>query len=84
MLSEREAIGKLKLVFPDCNPEKIITYGNLYLILAPRSDPVEGVWDPYFSVDMNTGEARDYSILQDGKSREIADLFIQAPDIGRR
>ena len=83
MLSEQEAIAKLK-TFVDCDPLKIIVYGNLYLILAPRSDPDEGIWDPYFSVDMNTGETRDYSIYKDGKSREISSLFENAEYIGRR
>lgn len=84
MLSEQYAIAKLKKFMPDHNPQKIIVYGNLYLIFAPGSDPDEGVWDPYFSVDMNTGEARDYSIYQDGKAREIVSLFENAPLIERR
>lgn len=84
MLSEREAIGKLKMLMPDRTPLKIITWNDLYLIQAPSSDPIEGEWDPYFSVDMNTGETRDYSIYQDGKAREIASLFEKAPQIGRR
>lgn len=84
MLSEQEAISKLKLIAPDRNPEKIITYNGLYLILAPGSDPDEGLWDPYFSVDMNTGEARDYSIYQDGKAREIVSMFQNAALIERR
>lgn len=82
MLNEQDAIRKLKMVIPDCNPQKIVVYGNLYLILAPRSDPAEGNWDPYFSVDMNTGAAKDYSIYQDGKAREIASLFENAETIG--
>jgi hypothetical protein len=79
MLSSEEAIAKLKLIAPDRVPHKIITYNNLFLILAPSTDPDEGAWDPYFSVDPNTGEARDYSIYQDGNAREINDLFLQAP-----
>lgn len=83
MLSEREAIGKLKLFNPDCHPAKIIIYNGLYLIFAPQSDPYEGALDPYFSVNINTGETRDYSIYQDGKAREIVELFKNAPEIGR-
>jgi hypothetical protein len=84
MLSSEEAISKLKLIAPDRNPEKIITYNNLYLIFAPSSDPDEGMWDPYFSVDMTTGETRDYSIYQDGKAREIVSMFKSAALIERR
>jgi hypothetical protein len=82
MLSEQEALAKVKAFMPGAVPEKIVTYNNLYLVLAPRpNDPVEGDWDPYFSVDMETGVARDYSLFQDGKAREIASLFEIAPKI---
>jgi hypothetical protein len=82
MLSEQDAIAKVKEFIPGCVPEKIITYNDLYLVLAPRSnDPLEGYMDPFFSVDINTGETRDYSIFQDGKAREIATLFENAPKI---
>lgn len=84
MLSSDEAISKMKQIAPDRNPEKIITYNGLYLIFAPGSDSDEGIWDPYFSVDMNTGETRDYSIYQDGKSKEIVSLFKNAELIERR
>lgn len=82
MLTEQEALAALKKVFPDCVPQKIITHENLYIILAPRpSDVLEGNFDPYFSVDINTGEARDYSIFQDGQARAITTLIKQAPEI---
>lgn len=82
MLSSDEALAKLKATAPNREPQKIITYNDLYLILAPSTDPDEGLWDPFFSVDMSTGATRDYSIYQDGKSREIMALFQNAPDIG--
>jgi hypothetical protein len=82
MLSEQEAIAKLKILFPNRTPQKIVNYNGLYLILAPDlNDPIEGNWDPFFSVDMNTGATRDYSIYQDGKAREIGLLFEKAPNI---
>lgn len=83
MLSSDEALAKLTAMAPDRVPQKIITYNGLYLIFA-IADSDEGLWDPYFSVDPNTGETRDYSIYQDGKAREIISLFQNAPQIGSR
>lgn len=84
MLSSDEAIVKLKAFIPDCDPLKVVTFNGLYIFLAPRtSDLDEGYYDPYFSVDMNTGEAKGYSLFQDGKAKEIASLFENAPYIER-
>lgn len=81
MLSEQEALNALKKLNSERIPKRIITYDGLYLILAPGPDPIEGRFDPFYSVDMETGETRGYSILQDGKGREIGALFEKAPDI---
>lgn len=80
MLSEQEALDRFKREMPFRNPQKIIVYRSLYLILAPQNDDdLEGSYDPYFSVDMNTGAIRDYSIYQDGNAREIDESFVKAP-----
>jgi hypothetical protein len=82
MLSEQEAIAKLKEFSSDVVPEKIIVWDNMYLILAPRkNDLLEGNYDPIFSVNMDTGAAQDYSIYRDGKAKEISELFLEAPSI---
>lgn len=79
MLSEQEAIKALKKLNSDRKPEKIIVFNDLYIILAPGSDLVEGNFDPFYSVNMETGIAREYSIFQDGKAKEILVLFEKAP-----
>lgn len=80
MLSEQEALAALKKYVPTAIPERIIVFNGLYLILAPRKDdPLEGNFDPFWSVDMTTGDVSDYSLFQDGKSREIGELFMKAP-----
>lgn len=81
MLSEQEAIAALKKLNPERVPKRIIRYKGLYIILAPGPDPMEGNFDPFFSVDMETGAVREYSIFQDGKAREIGELFEKEPDI---
>lgn len=82
MLSKQEALAKLKKFEPIATPEKIIVFNGLYLILAPvKDDPIEGNFDPFYSVDMETGAVRDYSLFQDGKAKEIDLLFQKAPNI---
>jgi hypothetical protein len=82
MLSKAEAIARLKAQNDRVVPKKIIIFGDLYIILAPRKDdPIEGNFDPFWSVDMNTGEVSGYSIFQDGKAKEIGALFERAPDL---
>jgi len=85
MLNELEALASFKQSYSSTTPKKIITFNGLFLIFAPRKgDPMEGDMDPYYSVDMNTGEARDYSIYRDGHAAEIVQMFVEAPLIERR
>lgn len=82
MLSEKEALKKLKQFDPFLDPQRIIVYNGMYLILAlRRNDPLEGDMDPYYSVDMNTGAIQDFSIFKDGKANEIVSLFVKAPKL---
>lgn len=64
MLNEIEAQTKLKVFVSEAIPKSWTQYKNLYLfrIELPTGDIV---YDPFFSVDMNTGEVRDFSILDD-------------------
>lgn len=45
--------------------------GNLYLFIAPNPDPLEGRFDPFFSVDKTTGYFRDFSPTDYDNSLDI-------------
>lgn len=45
--------------------------GNLYLFIAPNPDPLEGRFDPFFSVDKETGYFRDFSPTDYDNSLDI-------------
>lgn len=82
MLTEQDAITAFKKAMPNREPQKVVTYNGLYLILAPDpGDALEGNMDPFFSVDLLTGAIQDYSIFRDGKAKEIMELFQKAPDL---
>lgn len=66
MLSKEEASAKLLELLPQRTIEKVVEFGDLYIIQAFHPDPQEGQYDPFFSVNKETGEARDFSWITDG------------------
>ena len=42
------------------------------------SDPDEGIFDPFYSVDKTTGEVAKFSVFTDGDFDDIQDLFMIA------
>ena len=63
MLSKPEALAKLKKEFPNRVPKFLAPQGNLYIFVAPDpSDVEEGMSDPFFSVNSQTGEVKEFSI----------------------
>jgi hypothetical protein len=76
MLSELEASGIIKAVFPNSRIEKPIVYRGVFLFQVFGDDPLEGDQDPFFSVNIQTGEIRDFSVITDGNPKEIEDKFL--------
>lgn len=60
-----------------------ISYKNLYVFqMFDDSDPIEGQFDPFFSVDKTSGQFAEFSVLTDGDTAEIMSLFQQASNGG--
>lgn len=56
-----------------------ISYKDLWVFQAfDDNDPLEGEFDPFYSVNKKTGEFNEYSVLTDGDPREVQQLFLQA------
>lgn len=55
-----------------------IIYRDLYLFQVFTDLPFEEDMDPFYSVNMNTGEFKDFSIITDGDIAEITSLFENA------
>lgn len=75
MLSVKQAVNTVKKNLPDGNIDSMIVYNGLYVFKVFNDDELEGQMDPFYSVNMETGEFRDFSILTDGNITEIVKLF---------
>lgn len=75
MLSAKQAVNMVKNNIPTGNIESMIIYNGLYVFKVFTDDELEGQMDPFYSVNMETGEFRDFSILTDGNITEIVKLF---------
>ena len=74
-ISEAKKIVKENL--PDGKVSKYIEYNDLFVFQVFRKDPLEGAWDPFFSVNKTTGDFNEFSILMDGDFEEIYELFMK-------
>jgi hypothetical protein len=78
MLSVSEATKRIKKVFPDAKIGANIDYRGLYIFQVFLDLPEEAGFDPFFSVNKQTGEVRDFSVITDGNISEINKLFLEA------
>lgn len=77
LLAENDARIIVKRAFPKADIKPPISYRGLYLFQVFTDDPEEGEFDPFFSVNQQTGELRDFSVITDGDINEITDLFLK-------
>lgn len=78
MFNVKQAKNIVKKHLPDDNIESMIIYDGKYVFKVISDDELEGDMDPFYSVDIETGEFRDFSILTDGNTVEIVELFNKA------
>jgi hypothetical protein len=64
MLNPKQAQKNLEEVVPGVIPKAWVQYKNLYLFRIELPNK-KIAYDPFFSVDINTGEVEDFSILDD-------------------
>ena len=78
MIDFVEAERIIKQEFPEATIPSFISYGNVFVFIVFFSDPDEGIFDPFYSVDKTTGEVSEFSVLTDGDFDDIQNLFIIA------
>jgi len=76
MFSVSLAEKALLKVVPYVTIQDHIVYRDLYLFRITFASEAEKNYDPFFSVDMNTGEVKDFSVITDGDISEITKLFL--------
>lgn len=74
-VSLQKAINIVKKNIPNGKIDASIRYRDLYLFKVFIDNGFEKEMDPFYSVNINTGEFRDFSILTDGNIGEITNLF---------
>lgn len=74
-VSLQKAINIVKKNIPNGKIDASIRYRDLYLFKVFIDNGFENEMDPFYSVNINTGEFRDFSILTDGDIGEITNLF---------
>lgn len=75
MLSEAQAKSIFSKALPDEKIQDVVRYKDIFLFRVEHPDPEEKDFDPFLSVNVNTGEIRDFNIMLDGNMSEIAKLF---------
>ena len=74
-VSLQKAINIVKKNIPNGKIDASIRYRDLYLFKVFIDNGFEKDMDPFYSVNINSGEFRDFSILTDGDIGEITNLF---------
>jgi hypothetical protein len=75
MLTKDQAIKIAMSAFPIATIDCVIEYQDLFVLKMHIPRPLETIWDPFYSVNRNTGEFRDFSIVTDGNTAELISLF---------
>lgn len=82
MLSLNDAIKIVKKNTPQGNIQAAIIYEDVYVFQVFTDDEFEGQMDPFYSVNIKTGEFRDFSIITDGDTSKLVNSFIDKNLIG--
>lgn len=75
MLNINQAKIIVKKNIPEGKIQAVVMYKDLYVFQVFLDDELEGQMDPYYSVNIKTGEFRDFSIITDGDISELTELF---------
>lgn len=78
MLSLDEAKIIISRNIPEGKIQKYIEYKDLFVFQIFTDDPLEGIYDPFYSVNRKTSEFRGFSIMQPEVFTEVMNLFKKA------
>lgn len=81
MLTKQGAKIVALQAFPDAKIEAVIDYNDLYVLQMFVPNPLETLWDPFYSVHKETGEFLDFSIIEDGNMSQILDSIEKEKEV---
>jgi hypothetical protein len=74
MLTKEQAYAQLKVTLPGATIKACAPFQEFYLFRVEHPSVLEKDYDPFFSVDILTGEVRDFSVLTDMTADEFLAL----------
>ena len=81
MLSLNNAIEVVKANIPNCVIKKVVVHKDMYVFLVFTSDKVEGMFDPFYSVNMNTSEFSGFAMMNPEVFDVVMGLFDTTKDL---
>lgn len=75
MLSKQEAQRAVEVEWPDARAMQCVEYKGLYLVRVKWTSPDERDYDPFFSVDPESGVVNEFSIMTDADPVALAAAF---------
>ncbi len=75
MLNEAQAKELVEKSEPGVKAVDCFRYESLLLVRVEFPDPDEANYDPFFSVDPDTGEVKEFSVITDGDPVAIGLAF---------
>lgn len=76
MINVSEATKRLTDSVPSITVKDNVIYRDVYLFRVEFDSESEKNYDPFFSVNIETGEVKDFSVIVDGDIAEITMLFL--------
>jgi hypothetical protein len=81
MFDANHAKALVRSFHPEVVVEDCFPYKELYLVRVTHDDPDEADYDPFYSVNKNTGEVAEFSVITDGDPSEIAQAFANRKEV---
>ena len=75
MLTEIQAKKLIKIANPKLVIEDCFRYEDLWIIRIKQLEDDEANYDPFLSVNVNTGEVKEFSVLTDADPIELSKAF---------
>lgn len=75
MLNEAQAEKKVEKEHPEVKAVDSFRYNNLILVRVEHPSEAEANWDPFYSVDPNSGQVNEFSVITDGDPMAIAQAY---------
>ncbi len=75
MYNEIQAKALVEKKYPEIKVVDSFRYNNIFLVRIEHPDPEEANYDPFLSVNPNTGEIKEFSVITDGDPVAIDKAF---------